>query len=238
MRFNQKAVVYEKSAVIQATLADWVAEWIEPTWPATARALEFGAGTGLLTRRLASRGRLTATDISTRMVQIGRERLPEVTWEIANAWDPSITLVDRLFSSAMLQWAPEPQRVLNAWHRLISPGGRMVHGLFVAPTLPELFTISNSPQLVRWRSTEAWIGMVQQAGFAMHRWETKTIKQRHAGARQFLRQLHDTGATATVPQLRVGVLRSMIAEFDRRYAGPDGGVEVTWTLMRMECSRR
>ncbi|MFT3869497.1 MAG: methyltransferase domain-containing protein [Nibricoccus sp.] len=237
MRFNQKASVYEKSATIQATLADWVAEWIEPHWPATTRALEFGAGTGLLTRRLENRGQLTATDLSPEMLRIGRERLPKVRWEIANAWNPSMAPVDRIFSSAMLQWAPEPQRVLKSWLPLIIPGGRMVHGLFVTPTLPELSAITKRLELVQWHSTETWIGMLQRAGFSVFRWETKTIKQHHAGTREFLRQLHDTGATSRTPQLRIGELRSLMAEFDRRYAGPDGTVEVTWTLMRVECRR-
>jgi malonyl-CoA O-methyltransferase len=237
MRFDLKAATYDQAAVIQATLADWVAEWIEPTWPKVARVLEFGAGTGLLTRRLANRGRLTATDLSARMVQIGQQRLPEVRWKIANAWSPSMGPVDRLFSSAMLQWAPDPQRVLNTWFRLVAPNGRMVHGLFVSPTLPELSSIANNPVPVQWRSADTWVAMLRQAGFEVCRWETSTIKQCHPNARQFLRQLHDTGATATIPQLRVDELRRMIAEFDRRYAGHDGKVEVTWTLMRVECNR-
>lgn len=237
MRFNLKAEAYEKAAVIQAILADWVAEWIEPAWSRETRALEFGAGTGLLTRRLANRGQLTATDLSAHMLEIGQQRLPEVRWEIANAWHPPSTPVDRLFSSAMLQWAPDPQRVLDAWFRLIKPGGRMVHGLFVAPTLPELSYITKNPAPVRWHSAEAWVSMVKQAGFEVRRWETNTIKQRHDGARQFLRQLHDTGATPTIPQLRVGELRSMLAEFDRRFARADGTVEVTWTLMRLDGNR-
>lgn len=236
MRFNLKASVYEKSAIIQATLADWVAEWVEPTWPATTRALEFGAGTGLLTRRLANRGRLTATDLSTQMLEVGKRQLPEVHWEIANAWDPLISPVDRLFSSAVLQWASDPQGVLKAWHQLIRPGGRMVHGLFVEPTLPELSLIANI-QPVQWYSTESWLSMAQQAGFTVHRWETKTIRQCHAGAHQLLRQLHDTGATATLAQLRIGELRSLMAELNRRYAKPNGEFEVTWTLMRIECRR-
>lgn len=237
MRFEQKATGYTRAAVVQAELADWVAEWIGPGWPAAERVWEFGAGTGLLTRHLARRGSLIATDISARMLHEGKRRLPEVRWELADAWNPPRGPVDRLFSSALLQWAAEPRRVLDAWLHLLTPGGRMLHGLFVSPSLPEFAEIAGDAIPLRWRSGEDWVAAAAQAGFDVCRWETRTVRQRHASAREFLRQLHDSGATAATPRLRVGQLRSKIAELDHRHAGSDGRVDVTWTLLRFEGRR-
>lgn len=237
MRFELKAARYTEAATVQGLLADWTAQWIEPAWPEDLRVMEVGAGTGLLTRHLARRGRLTATDISSRMLQEGRRRLPEVRWEIADAWNPGAVLVDRLYSSAALHWTVDPRRTFETWWRLLAPGGRMVHGLFVPPTLPELEAVGGDVFPLRWRPAAEWIDAAERARFQVHRWETKSLQQEHASVRDFLRQLHDTGVTAARPRFGAGRLRSIIKEFDRRYAGADGRVSVTWTLLRFEASR-
>jgi malonyl-CoA O-methyltransferase len=237
MRFESKAASYTDAAAVQGLLAEWVAEWVEPAWPDQLRVLELGAGTGLLTRHLARRGRLTATDISSRMLQEGRRRLPDVRWEIADAWNPVGAPVDRLYSSAALHWTSDPQRTFQVWHRMLAPGGRMVHGLFVPPTLPELEAVGGDVFPLRWRPAAEWIDAAENAGFQVLRWETKSLLQEHANVRDFLRQLHDTGVTAARPRFGAGRLRSIIKELDRRYAGTDGRVSVTWSLLRFEASR-
>ena len=237
MRFELKAEGYTEAAAVQAVLAEWVAEWVEPSWTDALRVLELGAGTGLLTRHLASRGPLTATDISRGMLDEGRRRLPSVRWEIADAWDPAGGPVDRLYSAAALQWTADPQLTFQRWRTLLAPGGRMVHGLFVPPTLPELEAVAGDVFPLRWRPAAEWIAALECAGFQVKRWETKCVQQPHAGALSFLRQLHDTGVTAARPRIGAGRLRSIIGELDRRYAGADGRVSVTWSLLRFEASR-
>lgn len=236
MRFDEKAPAYEAAAQAQRILADWVAEWLEPDWPRELRALELGAGTGLLSRHLVERGRLHALDASPRMLDQLSAKFPFVRCRLGNAFDLGEGSWDRLYSTAMLQWAPDPHLVFGNWRRSLAPGGRMLHGLFVAPSLSELSSLVPDTAAFDWRAASAWLEAARNSGLQVLRWECRPLVLRHRNAREFLRALHDTGTTPDRPLFGPGRLRQVLRDYDRGFPHPQGGVRASWTLLRFEAS--
>ncbi len=235
--FGRRASTYETSASVQAWLAGWLEEWLEPGWPAGCEVIEVGAGTGLFTRRLAGRGTLRAMDLCAGMVREGRERVPGVGWTQGDALKLGPGSCDRLYSSAMLQWVGDPRTAMQTWCEALRPGGRMLHGLFVSPTLPELGELEPSAMPLRWRDVGVWREAMERAGLRVLRWETRTVEALHVSALAFLRSLHATGVTPAKPRLGAGRLRQLLRAYDERHRCEEGGVRATWTALRIEAEK-
>ena len=237
LAFDRRADSYARFAVVQHRLAAWLAEWLEPADAAAdVTALELGAGDGLFTRFLAPRyAPLTAVDIAPRMVDEGRRGMPCVAWRVADAWQLDGEPVDRLFSASLLHWCHDPVAVLRRWRRLTRPGGRMLHGFYVAPTLAEWQSLAAARSPVEWRSPTQWIAYFREAGWSVLRNEAQTRVERFASALDLFRFLHHTGAVAP-RRTPVASFRRMIADYDRNFRSTPGGAAVasTWTFFRIE----
>ena len=133
MRFDQKAFQYHDKASIQKEVADWFSQWIDKDCSRLA-GLELGAGTGLFTRHLALRGfhELCATDISQSMLNEGKTRLPNVRWEIQDAWRLEARKADRVYACSLLQWATDPIGVLSFWRDALLEDGRLLACFFIS----------------------------------------------------------------------------------------------------------
>lgn len=241
-RFNERADTYAESAVVQRELAAWLAQWLEPAEAVGAlTALELGAGDGLFTRRLVERiGRVTAIDSASRMVERGAVLVPQARWRCADAWrlEPDAigtAPVDRLYSSSLLQWCDDPVDALYRWRPLVKPGGRMLHGFYVAPTLAEWESLSGIEPAVAWRTHEQWSELFHAAGWRVLRQEVDKRTFRFDSALALLRFFHRTGA-ATLRRLGAGALRRLLAEYDRRFGDGKSGVTSTWAFCRIEAS--
>jgi len=92
--------------------------------------LDFGAGTGLLTERLAPRvGRIVAVDISPSMIAKLREKAPRLPCEIETLqWDmtrgelPALR-VDGIVSTMTFHHIEDPQALIRRLSTLLKPGG-------------------------------------------------------------------------------------------------------------------
>ncbi|MFA5264136.1 MAG: methyltransferase domain-containing protein [Opitutaceae bacterium] len=235
--FGRHAESYECAACVQTWLADWLAEWLEPAWPPAAEVIEVGAGTGLFTRKLVERGNPVAMDISEAMVRQGRQRVHGARWLRGDALELPPSACDRLYSSAMLQWVADPVQTMRIWSEALRPGGRMLHGIFIDPTLPELGALEPDAVPLRWRTEVEWTDAMRRTGLRVLRSEVRSIETGHPNALAFLRNLHDTGATLSRPMLRAGRLRVLLREYDALHRCADGGVKATWTMLRIEASR-
>jgi SAM-dependent methyltransferase len=233
--YEHRAESYSQRAVVQRKLAAWLAEWIEDSSNRdNLEALEFGAGDGIFTRILTRCFcRLTATDLSPKMVQQGRRRLPKIDWHVADAWNYAGDTVDRLYSASLLQWCPDPERVLREWRDTAKRGARMLHGFYVAPTLPEWYSISSNRSPLEWRSPHEWECMVREAGWSLLRSESRACKQEFPSGLDFIRFLRHTGATCRGTS-SIAELREMIADYERGFPAHDGGITSTWTFFRLE----
>lgn len=241
-RFNERADTYAQSAVVQRELAVWLAQWLEPADALGAlTTLELGAGDGLFTRYLAERASgVTAIDSAPRMVERGAVLVPQVQWQCADAWrlEPGAIQsapVDRLYSSSLLQWCDDPVDVLNRWRLLVKPGGRMLHGFYVAPTLVEWESLSGIEPAAAWRTHEQWAEFFRAAGWQILRQDVEQRSFHFDSALSLLRFFHHTGA-ATPRRLGAGALRQLLAEYDRRFGDGNSGVVSTWAFCRIEAS--
>ena len=233
--FARKAGSYAAHAGVQADAAQWLAEWL-PNKPSNASCLELGAGTGIFSKHLANRFRkIESTDISPEMLEHCRERLPEATCRVLDAWaapkwnEPQW---DTICSSSLLQWTPSPVETLQNWSQRLEADGRLLLGFFVAPSLPELDQVLNGNSPVQWRSPEEWQDAMHTAGLHIQRMESQTHRYHHRTALEFWRSLHGTGCNVS-RRLSTGTLRRLLREYEAKFT-TKSGVAATWTFFRVE----
>ena len=232
--FGQQASEYHEHAFIQRDLAEWVAEWLEPE-AFGFEGIEFGAGTGFLTERIVRTGiSLRATDLSSHMVAEGSGKVPQAHWETADAWSPSLEWrADRVFSSGLLQWSPSPREALPRWRACLRKDGRVLCGLFVRETLPELQDVLHDASPLIWRGAEEWKALLENAGFVVVRAEASERTYFFEDACAVLRYLHRTGSVHP-GRFSAVTLRRAMRNYDIAYAQKDE-VLSTWTFFRIEC---
>ncbi|MFP6899641.1 MAG: methyltransferase domain-containing protein [Opitutales bacterium] len=232
--FDQQAIEYHERATIQRDLASWTAEWLEPNG-SDLEAVEFGAGTGHFTKLAVRTGmRLRAVDLSPRMVEVGSAKEPKAHWEEGNAWMPADNLrTDRILSSALLQWCPDPAATFSRWFTCLRDDGRILSGLFVRETLPELTQVLPGAEPFTWRSVAEWKDLFQKAGFAVARADISERIYRFSDARALFRYLHRIGSVC-VGRFSAGNLRSALRSYDQQFA-QGKTVRSTWTFLRIEC---
>lgn len=234
LNFDHKAATYHANAVVQRDSADSLADWLPA--PGDGSCLEFGSGTGLLTRHLLPRfSRVEASDIAPGMVSEGAQKFPAARWTLRDAFapQPDAPAWDCIASCSMLQWAPDPAAVIKNWIRLLRPGGRLLLGIYVAPSLPELAALLPPECRFAWRGEADWREALAAAGARILRTGVATRVYRYPSARVFLRRLHDTGVKIPGRPLSIGQMRRLLQDYDRT-ADPALGIASTWTTLRIE----
>ena len=235
--FGKKAKDYEAHAFVQADAAEWLAEWIRPL--ECKNCLELGAGTGLLTRYLENRfEHLECSDIEPAMVEICRSKFPEATHSVRDAWakQPDTGKWDLVAASSVLQWANDPKAVMQNWRELLSPNGRILAGLFVKPSLPEMSEVTGGKSPLIWRDIPAWKSIFEAAGLQIVRIESKTKRYSYKSGLDFWKSIHGTGASVSRK-----ISPSQMIRFFRNYDSKfrdETGVYATWTFCRVELLRQ
>lgn len=237
--FSRRVDRYAENADLQLYFAKWLGEWIETGLSESVRMWELGSGTGFFTRELIRRGyRILATDIAPDMVARGRHDCPEADWAIHDSWRLPEKVSDRLYSSSLLQWMPNPEKTLRVFYNALRPGGKMLHGFFVAPSLQELYSVvpvHYSPVL--WRSEEEWLSVFEQTGFKVLRSDAVSVRGAYPSAMAFLKKLKDVGPGTIEKSVSSGELRRILREYDDRFPCENGGVYASWRFLRVELAR-
>ncbi len=169
LRFGRAAARYESRARVQARMAQVLLDlWGDR--PAPAHILEFGCGTGLLTRALrarfpgaagTSKTTLTATDASPQMWELAQESLKDdgqhpVSFLTQNARGdelPKPALMrsaakqpyDLLAAGALVQWFPDLAAHFRFAALLAAPGARYLVSGFDAANFPEINALLREP---------------------------------------------------------------------------------------------
>ena len=139
--FNAAAGTYDAAAVLQAEVRSRLLERLEAVSVLPARILDAGAGTGQAAPGLAARfpdADLLLLDLADSMLrEAGGRGWPAVCADAARLpFGPGA--FGLVYSNLMLQWAPDLDRALSEFRRVLTGGGLLVFSTFGPDTLAEL----------------------------------------------------------------------------------------------------
>jgi SAM-dependent methyltransferase len=234
--FNRQAAEYDKQAHIQKMTARWAATFLEMNLQGKT-AHEFGAGTGFLTQHLIRTGaRVNATDRAESMIRIGLQKYPEARWQSMDAWNPPpFAQVDRVYSSSLLQWAPQPLETLKRWKGKIKNGGSCLHAIYTEGTLGELFRCLPCPPPITFKSVQDWEALFRGAGYSQVNTNVKSDRHVFTSPLSLLRSLHKIGVNSST-MLDFSQTKRLLARYRSDYSLENGKIYSTWTTCIVEAS--
>ncbi|MCF2938198.1 class I SAM-dependent methyltransferase [Paenibacillus alkaliterrae] len=92
------------------------------------KILDLGCGTGDLAYQISRSGAIvTGMDLSTQMIEVAKEKYPEINFYVGNAENFEFAeQVDAVFSNATLHWMKNPAEVIKCVCNVLNKGGRFV----------------------------------------------------------------------------------------------------------------
>jgi len=237
------AEIYER-VVVPAIFDRYARDLVERARPIgpSARVLDLGCGTGIVSRvlreRLGGAARLTGADANAAMLAVARRLAPDVDWREADAM--SLPFADASFdlvlAQEMLQFVPDRAAAAREVHRVLAPGGRFVASTWrasdeqplyqaIGPIAERYFGPANDKRM-SFGDAGALRALVEGAGFTDVRVETvslvedwKDVPMRmhvHAAA-------HDlTGLAPDELERRFAAYETEARAALARFATPDG----------------
>jgi malonyl-CoA O-methyltransferase len=233
--FGKKAGSYEKHAFVQAHAAKWLAQWM-PSQQHDLHCLEFGAGTGLLTRHLIGLyEHLESSDIEPAMVKVCQENYPSASHSVRDAWveqTADIGQWDLIVASSVLQWAREPVHVMANWRNLLTRNGRIIAGFYIQPTLPEMLAVTGGATPLIWKDADGWLEVFKDAHLELVRMQSDTRRYHYPSALEFWKSIHGTGA-AVSRKISPSQMMRFFRDYELQFRDAKG-VYATWTFCRVE----
>lgn len=228
MQFDDFAHNYSQNAFIQKDLIDWGAPFFDIMPLKDKSIIELGAGTGLLTRHLLKKNitHILATDKSPQMILEGKIQVPQAQWQLMDAWNISGLSFDHIFSSSLLQWAPNPTETIANWGKNL-PAGGTIHALFfIDQTLNELRQLIPLERALQWKTTADWKMLFENAGLKVHFCRDLIKSYEFQSGLDLLKNLKQTG-TSLRNHLCGSYLKKIIKDYDEQFR-LNKGVYSTW----------
>ncbi len=239
--FGAAAPTYDRAARIQARIAEELAGDIAAL-AHPGRILEFGCGTGNLTRalvRLFPAAHLIATDLALPMTALARKRLSASTRLACAAMDAEMPACaaaqfDLVCGSLAAQWFVSPVQAFAALGALLRPGGVLALTTLGAETFQE------------WRAAAAMLGLnaaipayptlseldwQRPPGFLVEKQREQRLWDEHPSALDFLQSLRSIGADLPADRTRPlspGALRRILRQIDAQ-----GRVTATYHVLTL-----
>ena len=237
--FGAAAPTYDRAARIQARIARELADGIA-TIARPATILEFGCGTGNLTRALGSLfpdAHLIATDLAPPMAALCRKRLSVSSNLACAAMDAEMPALpparfDLVCGSLAAQWFAKPAHAFAALGALLRPGGVLALTTLGTDTFQE------------WRAAAALLGLSpaipaypslteldwqRPPGFIVEQARERRLWDEHPSALDFLQSLRSIGADLPADHTRPlspGALRRILRQVDAK-----GHVNATYHVL-------
>ncbi|MDX1625062.1 MAG: malonyl-ACP O-methyltransferase BioC [Wenzhouxiangellaceae bacterium] len=246
--FSRAASGYATHARLQAEVGSRLLDRLDGLNFSPSTIVDLGAGPGLQARELAGRfpkARVVAMDVAVPMLhearaQAGRwrRRFERVAGD-AEALPLADGSVDLLYSNLMLQWCDDVAGVLNAFRRVLRPGGLLLVSTFGPDTLRELREAfrdaDDRPHTSRFVDVQALGDALVRAGFSEPVLDTDWLTSRYARPRDLLSELKAIGATHAGADRPRGLssprrLQRMLAAYED-LRGDDGRVPATWEVV-------
>ena len=230
-------------------VADDIAERLTFVRRAFPVALDLGAGTGILGRRLRSAGigadLVVAADLSPR--RLAHAAAPRVVAdeELLPFRDGSLDLV---VSGLALQLVDDLPGALLQIRRALKPDGLMVAALLGGLSLGELreaLVVAEtetsggaSPRVAPFADVRELGGLLQRAGFALPVADSDTLEVGYASALHLMRDLRAMGwSNVLLDRRRAPMRRSTLARtveiYRERFGRPDGRVKATFEIVTL-----
>jgi len=241
-RFSAAAETYDRHARPQLALAQSVVSILPEIYP--EQILELGSGTGQLTRLLAERFPevpIDAVDVAEKMVGHSRAKFshfPQINWILGDAqtyWGGN--RYPLIVSSSALHWVSNLRETCANIFQCLEPGGTFALGMMLRGTLKELHELrkgiapKKTPELTL--PTYAEISeALETAGFRIERKKHSEEQILYAGAKAFLKAIHEQGVTGgkvsagNAPLTRTELGR-LVTDYQENFTS-NGGVYATY----------
>jgi malonyl-CoA O-methyltransferase len=206
--FSRAAGDYRDHARLQAEVADRLLERLDGLRFEPTTVVDLGCGPGVQARELSQRfrsARVVAMDCARSMLAQAksrrgrwRKRFDPVQADAA-ALPLAGSSIDLLYSNLMLQWCDDLPALLNAFRRVLKPGGLMLISTFGPDTLSELRQswqrIGEPPRVNAFADVQTIGDAMLRAGFAEPVLDTDWITTTYRRPRDLLDELKAIGAT-------------------------------------------
>lgn len=237
--FGTAAPTYDRAARIQARIAKELAGDIAIV-VRPAQILEFGCGTGNLTRALCGlfpEAELIATDLAPPMAMLCRKRLGAAAgagYAAMDAEAPAFPAArfDLVCGSLAAQWFASPHQAFAALGALLRPGGVLALTTLGAQTFQEwraaAALLGLSPAIPSYPSL-AELDWQRPPGFLVEQAREQRLRDEHPSALDFLQSLRSIGADLPADHARplsAGALRRILRQVDAQ-----GRVNATYHVL-------
>ncbi|TKI58522.1 malonyl-ACP O-methyltransferase BioC [Brevibacillus antibioticus] len=256
-RFSEKAVSYEKYALVQKKMVDQLRQMVtEITNENEVRnILEIGCGTGGLTLVIRSRfsaAYYEAVEIAPGMLEQAKNNMEQrglnCSFSQADAeewvWEQQAKSKDLIVSGACFQWFAKPAHTLKGLGRILKPGAPLVFSTFGPDTFWELHdSFANAHAILEEKgvrhgleflSARDWHEQLEQAGFTDIEIIRKYERLTYPGVRDFLHAVKAIGANTSMEQGGGLGRRKLLAEMIRYYEQTyktETGIHVTYEVI-------
>lgn len=225
--FANAAASYDEAAAVQNEILERLLERLEILQGNQAPVLDLGSGTGLATRKLASKfgqSEYVALDLAEKMLAYAWNKWGQHHSVCADA--ESLPFINDVFGSVVsastLQWCNNVGLAFSEVMRVLQPGGLFLFSSFGPNTLTEMKAcfdrIDSNPHVNSFIDMHELGDMLAELGFSNVVMESETITMEYSDPMVLLRDLQATGATNHLQDRSRGLLgRQRLNRFLQEY---------------------
>lgn len=230
--FSRASVEYDAQATLQQELLARVLETAQQIFPAGARLLDIGCGTGLFSGK-APQWNTINLDIAAGMCAYAKQRSIAVQAD-ARALPVQSSSLDGVVSSLCLQWVEYKATAFAEIARVLKPGGHAVLMTLGEQTLKELR--GTQLQLLPMAPLKEYQQLVQDSGLELLRCESEELHKSYASLSALLHSMRSIGAGhAFMKQQALGAQKfRRLSDAFARHAHN----QATWQPVLLVCRKR